>query len=280
VHWGILTVGGDLVIRRIDDIPILSLSAPITGQRYDEMTSREDRWTAAWVGGDVQVTEPPPGQTATPILSSHVHPQQHPIPGVRFDRWGYDLLKRVAMRHGAYYAIDKEGLLYPEGVVNPGRGISPDQVFRSKSVGDQLGLIFIDTLDQTAPRSDNLGTVRLGAGYFEGLAVVQGHVLFSPSASGNQIAVLSPPTGESGSVGVRVPVQLSGIHLNGVLYAAGTITVNRAAHVYGAVMAEGTIVSTAQGASLDVWHNYDMSRGLFEGLPVVYPAPGTWLARY
>jgi hypothetical protein len=280
VHWAALTVGGHLVIRRIDDIPTLSASAPITGQRSDEMTGREDRWAAIWVGGDVQVTEPPPGQTATPSLPSHVHPRQHPIPGVRFDRWSYDLLKRVALRHGAYYVIDQEGLLYPDGVVHPGRGISPDQVFRSRTVGDQLGLIFVDTLDQTAPRPDNLGTVRLGTGYFEGVAVVQGHVLLSPSTSGNQLSVLSPPIGDGGSVGARVPVQLSGMHLNGVLYAAGTITVNRATHVYGAVVTEGTIVSTATGASLDVWHNNDMSRGLFEGLPVVYPAPGTWLTRY
>jgi hypothetical protein len=280
VHWGTLRVGGHLAIRRIDDIPTLSASAPITGQRYDEMTRREDRWAAMWVGGDVQVTEPPPGQTATPILPSHVHPRQHPIPGLRFDRWSYDLLKRVALRHGVYYVIDHDGLLYPDGVIHPGRGISPDQVFRSKGVGDQLGLIFVDTLDQTAPRTDNLGTVRLGTGYFEGVALVQGHVLFSPSTSGNQLSVLSPPTDESGSAGARVPVQLPGMHFNGVLYAAGTITVNRAARIYGAVVAEGTIVSTATGASLDVWHNYDMSRGQFEGLPVVYPAPGTWLTRY
>lgn len=280
VHWGTLTVGGHLVVRRVEEIPRLSASAPVTGQRYDEMTVREDRWTAMWVGGDVQVTEPPPGQSAIPILPSHVHPQQHPIPGVRFDRWSYDLLKQVAMRHGAYYVIDRAGLLYPDGVVHPGRGISPDQVFRSKSVGDQLGLIFVDTLDQTAPRADNLGTVRLASGYFEGLAVVEGHVLFSPSASGNQLPVLSPPTGDSGSVTGRIPVDLPGIHLKGVLYAAGTITVDRPTHVYGAVMAEETIVSTAPGASLDVWHNYDMSRGMFEGLPVVYAAPGTWLVRY
>ncbi len=278
-HWGMLNVGGDLVIRRIDEIPMLSAAAPITGQRYDEVTVREDRWMEMWVGGVVQATQPPPGQGAVPMLPNHVHTQQHPLPGVRLDRWSYDLLKRVGMRYGSYYAIDREGLLYQDGVVDPGRGMSPDQVFRSKSLGDQLGLIFIDTLDQTAPRPDNLGTVRLGAGYVEGLAVVQGHVLFSPSLSGNQISVLSPPTGETGG-GARVPVQLSGIHLNGVLYAAGNITVSGAAKVYGAVVAEGTIAPAVAGASLDVWHDHDMSRRLFQGLPVVYRVPGTWLTRY
>lgn len=280
VHWGAFNVAGDLVIRRVDEIPTLSAAAPITGQRYDETMPREDRWTEIWVGGAVQVTQPSPGQSTTPVLPLNVHAQLNPIPGVRLDLWGYDLLKRVAMRHGSYYAIDKDGFLYPGGVVEPGRGVSADDVFRSQGVGDQRGLIFVDTLDQTAPRADNLGTVKLSMAYLEGLVVVQGHVLLSPSGSGQPLAVLSPPTVAAGSAGTRVSVQLSGVHLNGVLYAAGNIMVNNAARVYGAVTAEGTIASTATGATLEIWHNYDMSRGLFRGLPVVFRAPGTWMARY
>ncbi|HXV69381.1 MAG TPA: pilus assembly PilX N-terminal domain-containing protein [Nitrospira sp.] len=271
-HWGRLTVGGDLVIRHADEIPLLSALATITGHRYDEVTTREDRWTDLWVGGVVEATQPQPAQGALPVLPSHVHVHQHPIPGVRLDRWNYDLLKRMAVRYGTYYAIDPSGLLYQNGIVAPGRGLSADQVFRSKSEGDQLGLIFVDTLDQSPPRSDNLGTVKLGAGYFEGLAVVQGHVTFSPSTSGNQISVLSPP---AGGTGTRAPVQISGVHLNGVLYAAGNITINGTAKVYGAVVTEGTIAPAATGVSLDVWHDHDMGRGFFQGLPVVYRAPGT-----
>jgi len=280
VHWGAFNVGGDLVVRRIDEIPMLSTSAPITGQRYDETTSREDRWTEIWIGGGIQVTQPPPDQTTTSILPRNAHTQQNPIPGVRLDRWDYDLLKRVAIRHGSYYAIDKEGFLYPNGVVELGRGVSPDGVFRSQGVGDQRGLIFVDTLDQTAPRTDNLGTVKLNTAYLEGLVVVQGHVLLNPSAPGQPLAVLSPLTVDAGSAGAHVPVQLSGVHLNGVLYAVGNITINNAARVYGAVTAEGTITSTATGATLEVWHNDEMSWGLFRGLPVVFRAPGTWMPRY
>ena len=280
VHWGALKVGGDLVIRRVDEIPTLSAAAPITGQSYDETMSREDRWTEIWIGGALQVTQPSPGQSTPPVLPLNVHAQQNPIPGVGLDRWAYDLLKRVAMQYGSYYAIDKDGLLYPSGTVEPGRGVSADDVFRSEGVGDQRGLIFVDTLDQTAPRADNLGTIKLSRAYLEGLVVVQGHVLLSPSASGQPLTALSPPTVDAGSVGIRVPVHLSGVHLNGVLYAAGNITVNNKVRVYGAVAAEGTMASTAPGATLEIWHDYDMSLGLFRGLPVVFRAPGTWAARY
>ena len=104
--------------------------------------------------------------------------------------------------------------------------------------------------------------------------------MLSPAASGQLVPVLSPPSSGSGSAATRVPVQLAGIHLNGVLYAAGNVTVGSPARVYGAVTVEGTITSTGSGAKLEVWYNHDMSQGLYRGLPVVYHAPGTWLARY
>ena len=279
-HWGPAKVGGDLVVRRVDDIPIVRLTAPIDGQRYDQMAVREDRWAEIWVGGVVQIMQPPPGQTGEPSLPTNVHVQQVPIPGLPLDRWDYHLLKQVAVQHGSYYAVDQDGFLHPNGLVQPGEGLSPDEVFRSTSVGDQRGLIFIDTLDQSAPRTDNLGTVKLRAGYFEGLVVVQGHIQLQPGMSGQTVAMLSPPSGVSGGTSSRLPVQVSGIHLNGVLYAAGNITITGTARIVGSVTAGGTIAAAAAGASLEVWHNDDMSRGLFEGLPVVYRAPGTWMVRY
>jgi hypothetical protein len=29
-----------------------------------------------------------------------------------------------------------------------------------------------------------------------------------------------------------------------------------------------------------VWYDHDLGEGLFRGLPVVYRAPGTWIARF
>lgn len=278
VHWGEVKVGGDLTLTQADEVPLRSALAPITGQTYDEMTSREDRWMEAWIGGTVQMTQPHSGQT--PNFPHNIHLAQNPIPGVRLDQWSYEHIKRVAQRFGRYFAIDREGLLYPQGLVESGRGISPDEVFRSQGVGDQHGLIFIDTLDQTAPRQDNLGMVKLNAPYFEGMVVVQGHVVLGPNGSGQSIRVLSPPQTGQGQEVARTPVQLSGVQFNGVLYASGTITVGGRVRVHGAVVAGETIASAGSGSRLEVWYDHDLGRGFYHGLPVVYRAPGTWLTRY
>ncbi len=278
VHWGDLKVGGDLVLTQADEIPLKSALTPITGQAYDEMTQREDQWMEGWIGGTVQVTHVSSEQI--PGFPSNLHMGQNPIPGVPFDQWPYEHIKRVAKRFGRYFAIDREGLLYPQGIVEPGRGISPDEIFRSQGSGDQRGLIFIDTLDQTPPRSDNLGVVRLQAPYFEGLAVVQGHVVFAPGGSGQPIRVLSPPQIDQSKESVRIPVQLANMHFNGVLHVSGDITIAGRVRLYGAVAAGGTITSAGSESSLEVWYDHDLSRGLYRGLPVVYRAPGTWMARY
>jgi type II secretory pathway pseudopilin PulG len=278
VHWGELKVGGDLILTQADEIPLRTALAPVTGQAYGEMTQREDRWMEGWIGGTVQLTQPHAGQT--PSFPTNLHVGQNPIPGVRLDQWPYEQIKRVAKRFGRYFAIDREGLLYPQGVVEPGRGISPDEVFRSQGSGDQLGLIFIDTLDQTPPRADNLGVVRLQSPYFEGMAVVQGHVVLAPSGSGQSIGVRSPQLIDQGKDFGRTPVQLSGMHFNGVLHASGDITIAGRVRLYGAVAAGGTITSAGSGSSLEVWYDHDLSRGLYRGLPQVYRASGTWMTRY
>jgi hypothetical protein len=273
-----LKVNGDLILRRIDELPLQTAGAPVTGQSYGDTTIREDRWTTIKVGGEVQTTQLSPVQQG--ILPLNIQTRQNPSPGLRLDLWSYDQLKRLAMQHGSYFAIDRAGLLYPEGNIEPGRGLAPEVALQSRSVGDQRGLIFIDTMDRTTPRADNLGTVVLSAPYLEGVIVVQGHVILKPGASSQAVPVLSPPTGGSVGPGARVPVQLPGVQLNGVLYAAGNITLAASTKVYGAVTAEGAIVPEAGGGKLEVWYDHQMSQGLFRGVPVVYRAPGTWMARY
>ncbi|NJL16416.1 MAG: hypothetical protein HC938_03685 [Nitrospira sp.] len=158
VHWGDLKVGENLVLKQAKDLPRKSAIAPVTGQGYDETDQREDRWMEVWVGGDVRLTKPaaPP----TMDVPNNLHAGQHPIPGLHLDEWPYEHLKRMAKRFGRYFAIDRDGLLYPQGVVEPGKGLSPEVALWSGAPGDQLGLIFIDTLDQTAPRLDNLEPLR------------------------------------------------------------------------------------------------------------------------
>jgi type II secretory pathway pseudopilin PulG len=280
VHWGDLKVGGDLILGRADEIPTRSLLAPVTGQGYDETAQREDRWMDAWVGGQVQVLQSSSGLSGAPSLPQNVHARQNPMPGIRLDEWPYERLKRAAKRHGSYFAIDRDGLLYPEGTVEAGHGISPDEVFRSEEPGDHRGLIFIDTLDQAAPRTDNLGVLRLRTAYLEGIVVVQGHVELAPSGSGRLTSAHSPARTEQEGDASQTATQLSRVHLNGVLYASGNITVMGRARAYGAVVAGGTIVPASSGGTLEVWYDHDLGQGLYRGLPVVYRAPGTWMARF
>ena len=125
-----------------------------------------------------------------------------------------------------------------------------------------------------------MGTLLLEADYVEGLLVVQGHVVCRPRAAGKSVPVLSPPSSGTESLGTRVPVQLSDIHVNGLLYAAGAIRVERSARVYGAIMAGQSVTSSGAGTGIEVWYNADLAQGLFRGIPVVYREPGTWLAKY
>jgi hypothetical protein len=280
VHWGDLTVGGDLILQRLEDVPLQSDSAPVTGVSYRDMSQRNDRWLSIWAGGMVHLMQLSPGQSSDTVLPLNVHANRYPVPGVRRDHWEYEQLKQLARQYGTYLAIDRDGLLYPTGSVEPGRGVTPDDYLRSRSVGDTRGLIFIDTLDGTAPRSDNLGVVRLNAAYLEAVLVVQGHVIVSPSASGQSLSVLSPPAGGSGTAGSRTSVSLSDIHLNGALYAFGNITLDRSTRVFGAIVAEGTIATARPGVTMEVWYDHEMGRGLFRGIPVVVRAPGTWMIRY
>ncbi len=277
-HWGDLKVVENLVLHRVEDIPLKSAVAPVTNQSYDETTQREDRWVEAWVGGTIQLTQASTG--SVPTFPSNVHQSQNPIPGLRLDQWNYEQVKRIAKRFGQYYGIDRDGLLYAQGIVETGRGLSPDDVFRSQMPGDQHGLIFIDTLDQTAPRPDNMGVVRMRVPYVEGTVVVAGHILLAPNGSGQQIEALSPPQADGTNQATRTPLQLKDIHLNGALYASGDLTLTGKIRLYGAVSVGGTITSSSAGGMLEVWYDHDIGQGLYRGVPVVYRAPGTWLSRY
>ena len=280
VHWGDLRVLGDLAVQRVEDLAIKSAAAPVTGQSYDQMLYAQDRWTEYWIGGAVSVIVPPPGQGANPPLPENVHLHQYPTPGVRLDRWDYDSLKKIALRWGTYYRLDHVGQLHPQGASDSDQGITLADALESQTVGDHRGLVFIDTVDGQLPRADNMGTLVLDTDYVEGLLVVQGHMVLRPRGAGKSIPVLSPsPTGTQ-SLGTRVPVQLSGIHVNGLLYAAGAIRIERPARLYGAMMAEQSVTSIGTGTVIEVWYNADLAQGLFRGLPVVYRAPGTWLVKY
>ncbi len=280
VHWGDQRIAGDLTVQRIEDLVLKNTAAAVTGQSYEQMLYAQDRWTEYWIGGTVSVISPPSGQGTNPPLPEHVHQHQYPTPGVRLDQWDYDSLKKIALRWGTYYRIDRMGQLHPQGATDSDQGITPTDALESQVIGDHRGLVFIDTIDGQVPRADNMGTLVLDTDYFEGLLVVQGHVVCRPRAAGKSVPALSPSQPGTESLGTRVPVQLSGIHVNGLLYAAGAIRIERSAQLYGAMMAGQSVTSIGTGVAIEIWYNADLAQGLFRGVPVVYRAPGTWLAKY
>ena len=280
VHWGDQRILGDLTVQRVEDLVPKSAAAPITGQSYGQMLSAQDCWTEYWIGGIVSVISPPPGQGTNPPLPENVHLHQYPTPGVRLDQWDYDSLKKIALRWGTYYRLDHGGQLHLQGASDSDQGITPADALESQVIGDHRGLVFIDTVDGQPPRVDNMGTLVLDADYFEGFLVVQGHIVLRPRAVGKSVPALSPSQPGTQSLGTRVPVQLSGIHINGLLYAAGAIRIERSARLYGAMMAGQSVLSIGTGTGIEVWYNTDLAQGLFRGVPVVYRASGTWLVKY
>jgi hypothetical protein len=213
VHWGDLKAKGNVQLGRREDVPAKTGLAPITGQSYADMVSREDRWLTVWTGGDAFFTD---SSLSSTMFPSNVYPSRDPFPGLHADVLPYEVLKKYALQHGSYYARDMSGLLYRNGTIGSGLGVTAEEVVRSSAVGHNHGLVFIDTLDQLPPRSDNLGTLLIETDYAEGLFVVNAHVQWRPRGVGKSVPVLSPPTGGSSSFAARVPVTLSGIHLRGV----------------------------------------------------------------
>lgn len=271
-HWGDIKVRGDVYLRKPQEVTTKSSLAPVSGQSYTDMSRPEDRWLDLWVGGGAFFAEPMSGSSDP----SNLHQHQDPSPGLKMDQWDYATLKQAALRFGSYYAMDREGLLYSGGVVREGQGVPADQVFESAAVGDHHGLVFIDTLDQQPPSATNLGTLVLNTDYAEGLFVINAHVVWKPTGAGKSVPALSPPPEGQSILGLRVPAQLTGIHLQGVLYAAGHVTFEGQPRLHGALVSEGTLVSgTSPGSRLEVWYDYDLSSGLLRGIPLVYPASGT-----
>jgi hypothetical protein len=279
LHWGDLKVKGDVNFGKIEELPVKTMQATVNGQSYVEMTRREDRWLDVWLGGSALFSQSASVPMVT--LPPNLYQQRDPSPGLNLDHWNYETMKQYAFLYGAYYGMDQNGLLYPNGIMETGLRLTADEVFGSKSVGDHHGLVFVDTLDQRPPRGDNLGTLLLETEYAEGLFVVNAHVSLKFQGTGKSVPVLSPPPEGSSSVATRVPVQLTGVHLQGVLYSAGDIVFEGRPRVYGAVMADGRMMGgSTTGETLEIWYNDDLRSGLLRGMPLVYVAPGTWREQY
>jgi hypothetical protein len=265
VHWGPVRAAGDVRLGSSGDFPRKSATAAVIGLGYaDQVAPREDRWMEAWIGGTAEFDERNIG------VPSNVHPNQDPAPGLPTDPWEYQKFKDTALKFGRYYVPDAEGRLYRDGHMDPALAQTPAQVFADRGVSQ--GLVFIDTLDQAPPSATNLPVLVLEAPYMEGMYYINAHVILRPDGQGKVVPALSPPT-DADNTASRVQVNIADLNIQGVLHVSGRLQVERGARVFGAVMAERGL----NGAGLlEVWYDYDLARGLFRGLPVVFPLSGTW----
>jgi hypothetical protein len=279
LHWGDLKVKGDVNLGKRDEIPTKTDFAQVGNQSYGDMVAPEDRWLDLSTGGNATMSS---GLGSESLAApGNVHPNRDPAPGLSEDHWDYETMKRQARLYGSYYVPGPDGLLYANGLIDQGQGITATELFTSATLGDHRGLVFIDTLDQQPPDMYNLATLLVEAEYSEGLFIVNGHLHWRPRGAGKSIPALSPPPEETSSLAKRIPAQLGGIHLQGVLYVAGNLTYDGRPRMYGALVTEGDLFTTVGNSSrLEVWYNYDLRSGLVRGMPLVYVAPGTWQQRY
>lgn len=265
-HWGPIRISGNVRLGRSDQVPSRSPSAAVTGLGYSEVGARwEDRWLEVYVGGSAQFDDTGSG------LPSNVHQNQDPVPGLPADPWQYQKFKELALKFGSYYVPDRTGRLYRDGVMDPAMAQTPDEAFGNG--GLPHGLVFVDTLDQAPPSADNLPTLVVNSPYMEGVFFINAHVVLNPEGPGKTISAVSPPSDGTTNAASRVPVSISGVTIQGVFHATGTVSTERDVRIFGSLVAERGL--TGRGL-LEVWYNYDLGRGLFQGLPVVFPLSGSW----
>ncbi|MGH7236185.1 MAG: hypothetical protein ACREIO_07360, partial [Nitrospiraceae bacterium] len=102
-----------------------------------------------------------------------------------------------------------------------------------------------------------------------------------PRGTGKSVPVLSPPGEGLSSLASRVPVELSGIHVLGVLYTPGDLTIEGRPRMYGALVVGGKVTQASEvSGQLEIWYTYELRSGLVQGIPLVYVAPGTWVEKY
>ncbi len=262
VHWGGIAIDGALDAGELlDRIPQRSDAAPVTGQDYAAEPGR-DRWAAISASG--AITGPP--TEGTGFAAPFEHLRQHTaVP--RFGVWGYDALKAYAKRHGRYFTTRGTGLLYPD---DTGTGLSPTAVFGAFSGGGRL--LFIDTLDRTPPREDNLETLRATVDFADVDAYVGAHLAITPGPG--RAVVLDAPSAPDDPDGppLAQDVAISGVHYRGALIVAGALEADARARIVGAIVAHQGV---RDPGAFEVWYDVALRSGYRSGYPAVVVKPGS-----
>lgn len=262
IHWGGVAINsGWDATGMLDRIPRLADTVPVTGLEYVSEPG-SDRWAAITASGSI--IGPPPDGRGFAVPFDHL--RQHTIVP-RIGLWGYQALKAYARRHGRYFATRGTGLLYPNDAEV---GISPTTVFASHS-GDRR-LLFIDTLDRTPPREDNLEALRATVDFVDVDAYVGAHLAITPGLG--RSVVLDSPSAPDDPDGPPVArdVTIHGAHYRGALVVAGALAADARARIVGTLAAHQGV---RDPSAFEVWYDAALRSGNRPGFPPVVVKPGS-----
>lgn len=278
IHWGDARVLGEADWGgSLDELPKKDPFAVDDGFPYGP-GERRDGWADFYSGE--RVLAPDASDCAdceNPFwIEGHenIHQLQNEFAGpLLLDEWGYDRLKALARQYGVYFGTDDGGNLYLDGIKDPGHLRSPEDLLAAGKGDGRPRLVFVDTVDARRPDGSNLAAIDLPVDSAAGYYFIHANVVIREAGPGATLEVLTPPVEGTNDAATRRPVSLNPVHLNGILYSAGRLSVEGHPSVYGAVISGGGFGGSGD---LEVWYNADFRTGDYPGLPVVTVPKGGW----
>jgi hypothetical protein len=183
----------------------------------------------------------------------------------------YNEFKALALSHGRYFGTDASGNIYRDGIEKVENIISFDAEFgdanRETSPYD---IIFIDTVDGNPPAANgsNLATIS-NSGQNQGMkGIFYICANYAQGGSGKPAPLLNaekPIMNLDGTVTYQLTTlpgpeaNSFGVYLDGVMYAAGTMSFQGNPVVYGSLVAEKGYGS---GGTPEIYYNHKLKDGL------------------
>ena len=263
VHWGGIAVDGTWDASEwLDRIPRRSETAPVNSEAY-AVEPGSDRWAAISASGPIIG---PTVDGGGGFVAPFDHLYQHAdVP--RIGLWGYDALKAYAKRHGAYYATRGTGLLYPDDAEG---GLSLTSVLASHSGNRRF--LFIDTIDGTPPREDNLDVLQAMVDFVNVDAYVGAHLTIVPGR-GRPVVLDAPSAPEtSGGGPLARDVEIEDVHYHGVLMVAGVLGAATRTRIVGSL---AVLQGVRDAGAFEVWYDAALRRGHRSGFSPVVVKPGS-----
>lgn len=180
---------------------------------------------------------------------------------VSLDTVDLDDLKRYVKMYGIYYVVTPAGRLEQNGVDQG----TFDQLFSSPASGHRL--VWVDLV----PGYSSSEPILMAQNHYKGHFYFTGNVQIKGNRQGETVQAQTPPWPSTTSQ----QVELTGINLDGFLYAIGEINLQGAFSAYGALFAGQGFTGPAAN-DLEVWYNHNYSSANYSGLSPVIRLKGTW----